>query len=196
MHFGIFDHMDRSGEQLAVQYENRLTMLEACDRAGFTAITSPSITRRRWLRTVAERVSRRRRAAHQEHPPRRAGVHAEPLSSAPHSRRNLHARSFEQRPARAGSRPRHLADRGELLWCRCRKIAGDLWRSRRDPAAGPDVERHQFRRQALHLQRRPGRVDAAAEAYSVVVRRGAARERRPCREGCRQISFATARPKW
>ncbi len=35
MHFGIFDHMDRSGEQLAVQYENRLTMLEACDRAGF-----------------------------------------------------------------------------------------------------------------------------------------------------------------
>ena len=35
MHFGIFDHMDRSGEQIAVQYENRLTMLEACDRAGF-----------------------------------------------------------------------------------------------------------------------------------------------------------------
>jgi alkanesulfonate monooxygenase SsuD/methylene tetrahydromethanopterin reductase-like flavin-dependent oxidoreductase (luciferase family) len=35
MHFGIFDHMDRSGEELAVQYENRLTMLEACDRAGF-----------------------------------------------------------------------------------------------------------------------------------------------------------------
>jgi len=35
MHFGIFDHMDRSGEQIAVQYENRLIMLEACDRAGF-----------------------------------------------------------------------------------------------------------------------------------------------------------------
>ena len=35
MHFGIFDHMDRSGEQIAVQYENRLTMLDACDRAGF-----------------------------------------------------------------------------------------------------------------------------------------------------------------
>ena len=35
MHFGIFDHMDRSGEPIAVQYENRLRMLEACDRAGF-----------------------------------------------------------------------------------------------------------------------------------------------------------------
>jgi len=35
MRFGIFDHMDRSGESLAVQFENRLTMLEACDRAGF-----------------------------------------------------------------------------------------------------------------------------------------------------------------
>jgi alkanesulfonate monooxygenase SsuD/methylene tetrahydromethanopterin reductase-like flavin-dependent oxidoreductase (luciferase family) len=35
MRFGIFDHMDRSGEQLSVQFENRLTMLEACDRAGF-----------------------------------------------------------------------------------------------------------------------------------------------------------------
>ena len=35
MRFGIFDHMDRSGEQLAVQYEHRLTLLEACDRAGF-----------------------------------------------------------------------------------------------------------------------------------------------------------------
>ena len=27
--------MDRSGEELSVQYENRLTLLEACDRAGF-----------------------------------------------------------------------------------------------------------------------------------------------------------------
>ena len=35
MRFGIFDHMDRSGEQLAVQYENRLAFLDACDRAGF-----------------------------------------------------------------------------------------------------------------------------------------------------------------
>jgi alkanesulfonate monooxygenase SsuD/methylene tetrahydromethanopterin reductase-like flavin-dependent oxidoreductase (luciferase family) len=35
MRFGIFDHMDRSGDQLAVQYENRLKFLEACDRSGF-----------------------------------------------------------------------------------------------------------------------------------------------------------------
>jgi alkanesulfonate monooxygenase SsuD/methylene tetrahydromethanopterin reductase-like flavin-dependent oxidoreductase (luciferase family) len=35
MRFGLFDHMDRSGEELAVQYENRLQILEACDRAGF-----------------------------------------------------------------------------------------------------------------------------------------------------------------
>ncbi|MDQ8727148.1 LLM class flavin-dependent oxidoreductase [Bradyrhizobium sp. LHD-71] len=35
MRFGLFDHMDRSGEDTAVQYENRLQILEACDRAGF-----------------------------------------------------------------------------------------------------------------------------------------------------------------
>lgn len=35
MRFGIFDHMDRSGEPLSVQYESRLKILEACDAAGF-----------------------------------------------------------------------------------------------------------------------------------------------------------------
>ena len=35
MRFGIFDHMDRSGELLSAQYESRLRILEACDAAGF-----------------------------------------------------------------------------------------------------------------------------------------------------------------
>ena len=35
MQFGIFDHMDRSGEDLPQQYEDRLRLIEAYDRAGF-----------------------------------------------------------------------------------------------------------------------------------------------------------------
>ncbi|HTY56005.1 MAG TPA: LLM class flavin-dependent oxidoreductase [Candidatus Binataceae bacterium] len=35
MLFGVFDHMDRSGTELAAQYKDRLTLLEAYDRAGF-----------------------------------------------------------------------------------------------------------------------------------------------------------------
>ena len=35
MRFGLFDHMDRSGEDMSDQYETRLQILEACDRAGF-----------------------------------------------------------------------------------------------------------------------------------------------------------------
>ena len=35
MRFGLFDHMDRSGEDTSAQYETRLQILEACDRAGF-----------------------------------------------------------------------------------------------------------------------------------------------------------------
>lgn len=35
MQFGVFDHMDRSDVTLLDQYENRLSIVEACDRAGF-----------------------------------------------------------------------------------------------------------------------------------------------------------------
>ncbi len=35
MQFAIFDHMDRSGQTLADQYADRLTLLEACEQAGF-----------------------------------------------------------------------------------------------------------------------------------------------------------------
>lgn len=35
MRFGLFDHMDRWGDDTAAQYETRLQILEACDRAGF-----------------------------------------------------------------------------------------------------------------------------------------------------------------
>ena len=35
MRFGVFDHMDRSGSDLGQQYRDRLTLIEAYDRAGF-----------------------------------------------------------------------------------------------------------------------------------------------------------------
>lgn len=35
MRFGLFDHMDRSGDDTSALYESRLQILEACDRAGF-----------------------------------------------------------------------------------------------------------------------------------------------------------------
>lgn len=35
MQFGVFDHLDRSGQDLAAQYADRLALLEACDAAGF-----------------------------------------------------------------------------------------------------------------------------------------------------------------
>jgi alkanesulfonate monooxygenase SsuD/methylene tetrahydromethanopterin reductase-like flavin-dependent oxidoreductase (luciferase family) len=69
MRFGIFDHMDRSVEDLARQYEDRLTLCEAYDRAGFHAYhlaehhgtplglaPSPSV----FLAAVAQRTARLR----------------------------------------------------------------------------------------------------------------------------------------
>jgi alkanesulfonate monooxygenase SsuD/methylene tetrahydromethanopterin reductase-like flavin-dependent oxidoreductase (luciferase family) len=35
--FGIFDHLDRSGQPLAEQYEARLRLIEAYDQAGYHA---------------------------------------------------------------------------------------------------------------------------------------------------------------
>lgn len=35
MQFGVFDHMDRAGDNLAKQYDDRLALVEAYDRAGF-----------------------------------------------------------------------------------------------------------------------------------------------------------------
>jgi alkanesulfonate monooxygenase SsuD/methylene tetrahydromethanopterin reductase-like flavin-dependent oxidoreductase (luciferase family) len=69
MRFGVFDHMDRSVEDLGRQYEDRLVLAEAYDRAGFHAYhlaehhgtplglaPSPSV----FLAAVAERTSRLR----------------------------------------------------------------------------------------------------------------------------------------
>lgn len=35
MQFGVFDHMDRAGNDLMAQYEDRLSLIETYDRAGF-----------------------------------------------------------------------------------------------------------------------------------------------------------------
>src|SRR5215207_8747888 len=69
MRFGLFDHMDRSGENTSAQYETRLQILEACDRAGFYSYhlaehhgtplglaPSPSV----FLAAVAQRTTRLR----------------------------------------------------------------------------------------------------------------------------------------
>jgi len=37
MKFGLFEHMDYSGVPLGQQFENRLSLLEVCDRYGFYA---------------------------------------------------------------------------------------------------------------------------------------------------------------
>jgi len=39
MKFGLFEHMDDSDVPLGRQFENRLTLIEACDRYGFYAGT-------------------------------------------------------------------------------------------------------------------------------------------------------------
>ena len=69
MRFGVFDHMDRSGPDLSQQYQCRLTLIEAYDRAGFYAYhvaehhgtplglsPSPSV----FLSAVAQRTERLR----------------------------------------------------------------------------------------------------------------------------------------
>jgi len=69
MKFGVFDHMDRSGADLGQLYQNRLTLTEAYDRAGFYAYhvaehhgtplglsPSPSV----FLSAVAQRTGRLR----------------------------------------------------------------------------------------------------------------------------------------
>ena len=69
MHFGVFDHLDWNGGDLTLQYEDRLRMIEALDRAGFHAYhvaehhgtpsgraPSPSV----FLAAVAQRTRRLR----------------------------------------------------------------------------------------------------------------------------------------
>ncbi|HEY5299337.1 MAG TPA: LLM class flavin-dependent oxidoreductase [Acetobacteraceae bacterium] len=69
MKFGVFDHMDRGGGDLAAFFEDRLRLVEAYDRAGFLGYhvaehhatplglaPSPSV----WLSAVAQRTSRLR----------------------------------------------------------------------------------------------------------------------------------------
>ena len=69
MQFGIFDHLDRSRSSLADYYEERLSIVEAFDRAGFHAYhlaehhatplgmaPSPSV----FLSAVAQRTKRLR----------------------------------------------------------------------------------------------------------------------------------------
>src|SRR5580692_10900374 len=116
MEFGVFDHLDRTGQKLPDFYEDRLKIAEAYDRAGFYAyhIAEHHSTPARHG-AVAEYLPRRRRAAHQAAALRAAGVRAAALSPGAADCRNLHARPDEQRPFGAVVWPRCLADRGRIF---------------------------------------------------------------------------------
>ena len=151
MHFEIFDHMDRSGEQLAVQYENRLTMLEACDRAGFHGYhlaehhqtplgfaPSPSV----FLAAAAQRTKNIRLGAlvftlSLYHPLRIL----DEICMLDH----LSKGRLELGLGR-GISPIEV----NFYGVDAEKSPEIYGEAVADPAAGPDVEGHQLRRQALH----------------------------------------------
>ena len=116
MEFGVFDHLDRHGGSLADYYESRLKIAEAYDRAGFYAYhLAEHHSTPLGHGAIAERVSRRRRAAHAQAAVRAAGLGDAAAPSAAADRGNLHARSAERRPARDRLRPRLGADRARIL---------------------------------------------------------------------------------
>ncbi len=147
MKFGIFDHMDQGSVPLGAQYESRLRLIEAYDRAGFHAL-SPGRAPRDAARhgAVAQRVSRRGRPTHPPAAVRPAGLYPQPVSSAARRGRDLHARPDERRSARGRHRPRHFVLRAALLWRRSDQCPGDLCRSPRGDPAGADPADGEFRR--------------------------------------------------
>ncbi len=152
MKLGVFDHMDRGLAPLDRFFEERLKLVEAYDRAGFYGYHVAEHHATPLGRgAVPGRVAGRRGAADQTAAFRPSGVSAAAVSSDQAAGRNLHARSDQRRPADAGRRPRHLADRAALLRPRSRPDPGDVCRS-----AGGDPARHdqpaaELRRQVLHI---------------------------------------------
>ena len=127
MRFGVFDHVDRSVEDLGQQYADRLRLAEAYDRAGLHALhiaehhgtplglaPSPSV----FLAAVAQRTTRLRLGplvyTLARHDPVRLGGG------------DLHARGAERRAAGARRRWRHLAHRAADARRRPRRGAGLL----------------------------------------------------------------------
>ena len=83
MQFGIFDQNDRGPYPLSEQYEKRLALIEFYDRAGISHLAHERASLdAAQSDAVAERIPRRRHAAHHAHPPRRAGLCAADASSA------------------------------------------------------------------------------------------------------------------
>ena len=118
---------------------------------------------------VARHLARRDRPAHHAASLRRPGVSAAAVSPAEAAGRDLHARSDQPRPADAGRRPRHLADRAALLRYRSGYRAGDVPGGAGGHPARHDQQGADLRRQVLPVPRRADGDGAVPEAASAAV---------------------------
>ena len=173
MKFGVFDHIDEAG----VPRRAAVRGAPGADRA-LRARRLPRLPPGRAprhaarARALAERLPRRRDAAHDDAAPRAARLLPAALSPAAAHRRGLHARPPQRRPAAARRRRGRVARRGRLLRRRLGEPARALRRELRDPAEGPGLRRADPPRRALRLRRRPH--DAVAPSSGRIRRCGSA----------------------
>ena len=178
--FGIFDHVDRSDLPLTDFYENRFKLIEGLRPRGLYALSlrRASLHAARHV-ALPERVSFRRRPAHQAASLRPAGLHTGALPSAAACRRNLHARPDEPRAAGLvgvgkGISPIEMGYYG-VDPAKTDKIFGEAIDRHH---AGADAEVGDVQGRVFRVQRRAdGVVALSAAASAAVVRRGDAGQR-------------------
>src|SRR5262249_2936542 len=102
---------------------------------------------------LAQRLPRRRRAAHAAPALRSAGLYPSAPPSAAGGGGDLHARPAQRGTLRARRRPRHLADRNRLLRDQPRQPTEDVSRGAADPAPGADRADAYVSRRILSLCR-------------------------------------------
>ena len=197
MKFGVFDHIDEAGVP-------RRAAVRGAPGARSSATSTRGLPRlppgraprhAARARALAERLPRRRDAAHDDAAPRAARLLPAALSPAAAHRRGLHARPPQRRAAAARRRARRVAGRGRLLRRRLGQPARALRRELRDPAQGPGLRRADPPRRALRLRRRAD--DAAprpAAASAAVVRHLARRPRASGRPSTRSTSSPCCPP--
>ena len=180
MEFGVFDHLDRTGQKLPDFYEDRLKIAEAYDRAGFYAYhlaehhstplgmaPSPNV----FLAAVAQRTRRLRFGplvfVLPLYHPVRLIAEICMLDQMSGGRLEL---SFGR-----GASPIEA----RIFRRRCRGAAGYLCRGLGRDLARADAQGARFPRQVFFLrQRADGARTAAKAAPAAVVRRARARQRR------------------
>ncbi len=123
MKVGIFDHIEDGERPLAQLFDERLQFIEAAEAAGIYSLQlAEHHSDAAQYGAGAGRVSRRGRARDEEDADRHAGLSPAALFAAAADRGNLHARSFEPRPARCRRRPRRVAVRAEIPQGRARGL--------------------------------------------------------------------------